>query len=660
MAVKRLILGVVLILFASSVLLISDWQHRVAPAKPIPHVALFQFASRPILDEAARGLVDGLSERGYVQDKTILIQKYNSENDLPTANNIAKAIIDSDAKMVLTLTTPCLQAMASVNRDGKLIHVFGTVTDPFASGVGLNRNNSLNRPKHLVGIGTFQPVKESFNLAWKFFPHLKIVGNIRCPAEACSLECTKLAREVCREMGIELLEVTVDNSVDVLEAARSLVSRGAQALWVGGDNVVELALSSVIKAAREAKIPVFTNAPGTVAMGVLFGLGADYYEVGKAQGFLAADVLDGRDPASIPINNVIPKKLTINLDVLRSLRDPWHIPDDVMKSAAEVVGCQPHLKPINKASSRPVSRKLFGHNYKICFLNYTESTFVEDAVEGIHEEFDALGFVEGRDYTLRISNAQGDMPTLMTMIDGAVSEKIDLIMVSSTPALQAVACRVHDRPVVFGNIASPILAGVATSDAQHQANLTGVSTLSDFDGMARLVRECLPHARRAGTLFVPSELNSVFNRDLLTVALKNVGIELKSVSVSSSSDVLDAAISLTEQDVDALCQVNSSILDASFSAIAQAAQTSKTPLFAFTSGLVERSGGAVGLSRDYIQGGRDMVMLVVRILNGEDPAHIPIEIISTTILVVNLKNADLCGLRVPDSVLKRADRVIER
>src|SRR6185369_16349936 len=114
-------------------------------------------------------------------------------------------------------------------------------------------------------------------------------------------------RGVCEEMGIELVEANVDGSAAVAEAARSLVARGVEALWVLGDVTVLTALESVVGAARDAHIPVFTSMPGSAEKGTLFDVGAEYGEVGRIAGALAGRILHGTDPATVAVENVMPE-----------------------------------------------------------------------------------------------------------------------------------------------------------------------------------------------------------------------------------------------------------------------------------------------------------------------------------------------------------------
>ena len=211
LAVRRLFLGFLLLFLASAVLLIADWSRRVVPGKGaqpkrLPRVALLQSCTRPILDEGMRGVREGLTAQGFRDGETISLRLFSPENDVPTANNIAKTIVNDGYDMVITLSTPSLQTMVNANKEGRVIHIFGLVTDPFSAVPVLDRNRPLAHPRHLVGRGSFQPVRETFRLVKRINPNLKRVGNAWCPAEFCSEACTKLAREVCKELDIELLE----------------------------------------------------------------------------------------------------------------------------------------------------------------------------------------------------------------------------------------------------------------------------------------------------------------------------------------------------------------------------------------------------------------------------------------------------------------------
>ena len=591
--------------------------------------------------------------------RTIAIRRFNAQNDMPTMNAIAREIADGKYKLIMTSSTPCLQAVANANKNGKSIHVFGAVTDPFGAGVGISRKDPLDHPKHLVGIGTFQPVERAFELAHKLFAKLKRVGVVWNPAEACSEACVLKARGKCGELGIELLEATVDQSSGVLEAADSLVARGAQALWVGGDNTVELAIDALVDAARDGEIPVFNNSPSIVDHGLIFGLGANYYDVGLLAGDLAAQILKGADPAKIPIENVVPERLAFNKASLSDLKDPWNITPEDYAKADVILG--PDGKPekeIPSAGGQGQAATGLSKMWKAFLVRYNDSPPAEVATKGFEDGLEQAKLVQGRDYSLTFQSAQGDIATLNTILSSMQSEGADIVLVLSTPTLQAAANKFKKTPVVFTFVASAVVAGAAKSNADHQANVTGITTLGDFAGMPSILRECLPSVRRVGTLFTPSEANSVHNKTMLARYLKDAGIELVDVPVNSSAEVIDSAMSLCSRDIGAVCQCIDNLTAASFASIAQVAQKNKLPVFGFTSSQA-KEGAIVVLAHDYYDCGVAAGQLAARVMRGEDPARIPISNFAKSRLIVNLGKARQLGVNIPDSVIKRADEVIK-
>jgi putative tryptophan/tyrosine transport system substrate-binding protein len=334
---KRLLLGISLIVLASTVLLLSDLKRRTSSTGAIPHIGLLQHASVVLLDDTVRGMVDSLAENGFVDGRTIVIQKYNAQGDIGVANSIAKEMVNAHFDLLLTASTLSLQAVANANRGGKTVQVFGAVADPAVAGVGISHDNPLDHPRNLVGIGSFFPVAEAFRIAREMFPGLKRVGVAWNPAEANSRAYTEKAREACQAMNIELLEANVENSNGVVEAEDSLVARGAQALWIGGDVTVSIAVDSVISVGQKAGIPVFSITPGKPDRGTLFDYGADFYQIGKQTGELAVRVLRGADPSQIPITYQVPELLVVNTQALEGLRDSWRVPDDLLRRADVVV-----------------------------------------------------------------------------------------------------------------------------------------------------------------------------------------------------------------------------------------------------------------------------------------------------------------------------------
>jgi ABC-type uncharacterized transport system substrate-binding protein len=665
----RLWLAASLILGASAVLLLTDRERPqgdratagTAPgsSEQVRTVALFQHVSQATLEEGVRGVLAGLAESGYREGSTLLVRRYNAEGDAATSNTIARAIVGGDDQLVITLSTPSLQAVAGANREARRPHVFGLVSDPVAAGVGISRSDPRKHPPYMVGLGTMQPVAEGFHMARRLAPRLTKVGVAWNPSEANSEACTKLARRVCEELGIELLEANVESSTAVREAVAVLVGRGVEAIWVGGDNTVLSSLDAVIGPARAAGVPVFTSIPGSAARGALFDLGADYHRVGQSVGRLAGRVLGGESPADMSILYEVPPEFWINRLAIQAQTGAWSFPPEIEARADVVVENQGPVRrhPREEVAARAPQAPRPSRTWKVGLAAYSESPLLDEAIEGFRRGLKEGGLVEGQHYTANYHNAQGDIATLNAVFDELNGNETDLVVSFSTPALQAALRKVDRKPVVFAVVLDPFAAGAGKSDSSHRPDVTGVYLAFPYAQMARTTREVLPKARRVGTLFTPGEVNSVLARQRFEEPLKAEGLELVSLPVNGPTEVSEAALSLCQSGIDVVCQIADNLSNSSFPAIARACEMAKTPLFTFSPSQVKR-GAVLGVGSDFAENGREAGLLVAEVIRGKDPARIPFHASTRTRRSVNLHNARRLGLSVPARWVKTADEVV--
>jgi len=322
----KLIRALAALIICCGVLLLFDLNNRKTDVRhDVLRIATFKICSRMVLDEIERGILTSLKERGYSNGRKCSIQQFNAEGDMGVANMIANNIVNGGFDYVITASTPALQVMANANKKGKVMHIFCGVTDPYVSGVGISGTEPNQHPPHLVGVGSFQPVERAFDIARQMNPALKKVGTVWCTSETCSEACVRLARKKCKSLGIELMEMSVENATQILESAMSLTARGAQALWLGGDNVVETGIDQLINAAAKANIPLFTNSAYNVYGNTLFGIGAEYYEVGRLAGNMTADIIEGKSVREIRVENIVPENLKINPKALEYIKGSWSV-----------------------------------------------------------------------------------------------------------------------------------------------------------------------------------------------------------------------------------------------------------------------------------------------------------------------------------------------
>ncbi|MCP4173677.1 MAG: ABC transporter substrate-binding protein [Fuerstiella sp.] len=336
---RRLAIGMVLICVSIGILLWSDPKRSGSsrPSNAARKIAVVSFATVPVLEEGVNGLLAGLAQAGFRDGEGYEIKVFNAEGELATASLIAREIVGDDYELVTTISTPTLQAVAVANTHTKLPHVFTLTTDPWGAGIGVSRDDPLDHPSYMTGYGSLQPVESLFNMALMVNPHLKTVGVVWNPAESNSESSTLAARAACKKLKIELIEATVDTSSGVVDAVNSLISREVEAIWSGGDSTVSSAREAMVAAATKASIPIFTNMPQDVEQGALFCVGADYYEVAYAGGLLAARVLNGESTADIPIENMVPEQMAINLKMLPNFFPVWKFKREWEQTANVVI-----------------------------------------------------------------------------------------------------------------------------------------------------------------------------------------------------------------------------------------------------------------------------------------------------------------------------------
>jgi ABC-type uncharacterized transport system substrate-binding protein len=653
-AVQRLALGAILIVLASAVLLMSDSSRRRSAGQSTVHVAILQHASQPVMDDGVAGMVEGLAAGGYVEGTNLVLTRYNAEGDLPTANAIAKELVGGRFDLVLTASTLSLQAVANANTAGKVRHVFALVSDPAAAGVGIRRDKPLEHPAYLAGYGTMQPVDATFRLARKIWPELKTVGEVWNPAEANSEAQTKVARATAKELGIELVEANAENTSAVVEAAGSLIARGAQALWVGGDVTVMAALDAIIPLAKKARIPVFSSMPGAPGRGTLFDLGADYREVGRLAGKLAAEILGGRSPATVAIENVLPERLVIDETLLAGLDDPWRFPDEVTKRAAD-----DHAKALAAARANAAPKgPPPGAKYKVGVVYFAPEPGVELCMRGVYDALRDRGFTKGGNLEVHETHAQGEIANIPALFQNFESQGMDLVIPMSTPCLTAATGIVKNSPVVFTYCYDPIAAGAGKSFEDHHPNVTGVGSFPPVADTPGFLAKLLPGVKKVGTVYNSSEANSRKVVEVARAEFARAGMTLEEATAINSSEIFQAAQALVARGVDVIWVAGDNTAIQGFDAIVKVAGDAKIPLV--TSDVephAEKSLATLGMT--FYDPGYAAGELAARVLLGEHPKDIPFQNVSIVSVSVNTVVAKRLGIRIPDDVLASAGTIVD-
>lgn len=289
---------------------------------------------------------------------------------------------------------------------------------------------------------------------------------------------------------------------------------------------------------------------------------------------------------------------------------------------------------------------------------YNESPVSEDTEKGFIEGLGNLGLKPQKDYTLQVYNGQGDIATLSTIVETVLANPPDLLFTATTPVTQAVSKKVKSIPVFFATVADPVVAGLGKDFKNHLPNLTGISTMSDFEQMIADIKALMPHCKTLGTIFCPVEANSVAYEKYLRKTAGEHGLKLISVPANSTSEVPDAALSLVNNQIDAVCQLSDNLTGSTFAYIIQSANKKGIPYFSFTEHQADK-GSVMTIARDYRQAGIDAAMLAKKYMDGTPIADIPIEYVSKTIITINKKQIKKYGLKLSQHLEQKADKIIE-
>lgn len=286
----------------------------------------------------------------------------------------------------------------------------------------------------------------------------------------------------------------------------------------------------------------------------------------------------------------------------------------------------------------------------IGIVNLLSHPALDAAQAGFIEALAEAGYVEGENLTLDIQNANNDQSTLTNIANTFASGDADLFYAIATPSAQSLAQVITDRPIVFAAVTDPVSAGLVDEWENPGGNITGVSDMNPMDGQLNLIQEVLPDVQTVGIVYSSGEVNSEVQVDQAKAVADELGIEIVTATVTNSAEVQQAAQSL---DVDAFLIPTDNTVVSDAESVIQVAEQKGVPVFASDESTMER-GAAAGLSVNYTQQGKDAAALAIQLLEGADPASLPVETQKEFDLFVNEAAAEAQGLTLPAEVIERS------
>jgi len=267
-----------------------------------------------------------------------------------------------------------------------------------------------------------------------------------------------------------------------------------------------------------------------------------------------------------------------------------------------------------------------------------------------------MGWIEGKSVAVEARSAAARLPLLTVLADDLIRMKVDVIVTYGTEATAAAKRATSTIPIVMASAGDPVSMGLVASLAHPGGNITGYSIISPEIAVKRaaLLHELLPRARRICIFINPTGPISSRLRRSTEMAYRALSLEPFFVEVGSESKFLDALVEAARQHADAL-EINLSILSDAFT---EALLRSRVPAMVDDRSVVS-AGALVSFAPDPRETTHRLAAMIDKILRGVKPADLPIEQPTRFELVINLRTANTLGLSVPQSLLVRADELIQ-
>ena len=265
--------------------------------------------------------------------------------------------------------------------------------------------------------------------------------------------------------------------------------------------------------------------------------------------------------------------------------------------------------------------------------------------EGFVDELAKQGYVEGKNIDIDLQNAQGEQRNLKT-ISQQLAESSDVVLAIATPSAQSLANTTQTTPVIFSAVTDPVSAKLVESREHPGGNVTGTSDQSSdaISTQINLIKKVLPKAKTIGILYTQSEPNSVVQKDEAKRLLEEKGFTVVEKTILDSNNVKAAAESLMAE-VDMVFVPTDNIISSTMETVKQVSIKHKVPVFGGSTEMVA-VGGLYNYGTNYEELGRQTARMLIRVLKGEKPENIAVELPEKLELHTNQEMADALGIDI--------------
>lgn len=289
---------------------------------------------------------------------------------------------------------------------------------------------------------------------------------------------------------------------------------------------------------------------------------------------------------------------------------------------------------------------------KIGLVQLVEHTSLDQIRESIIAQLEEDGYVDGENIVIDYKNAQNEQSNLKTICQGFVADDVDIIVTITTPATQVAMGETDEIPIVFSAVTDPVAAEVVADMEKPGGNVTGTSDVISVDKIMGLAQEITPGFKTIGALYNSSETNSVSAIEALKEYAEANDLKVEESAITSANEIQPAAQNLAKK-----CDIVFSPTDNTVaSAIATANQVfteAKVPFYVGADSMV-KDGAFATYGVDYEYLGQETAKMIIEIINGADPAEMPVRTMDEMAIYINSQTAESMDLKIPDDIMEKA------
>ena len=298
--------------------------------------------------------------------------------------------------------------------------------------------------------------------------------------------------------------------------------------------------------------------------------------------------------------------------------------------------------------------------YRVGFLGNSTAALEANLVAPFREGLRDLGYVEGRNIIIEYRWAEGKYERFPDLIAELVARKVEVIVTAGTPAALAVRRATATVPLVMVAVGDPVSTGLVASLARPGGNSTGLTSIApDLEGKRlELLRQVVPKLARVSFLVNPDNAFHVGSEKQARAAAQVLHVDVQFIGARADSDFDHAFDAIAKERPDAIIVLADRLFLHNRARIVDFAARNRLPAVYPYRELVE-AGGLMSFGPNYADMHRRAATYVDKILKGAKPADVPVEQPTKFELIINLKSAKAFRLTIPQSLLLRADEVIQ-